>query len=611
MDRVIYANSLWLQRKWAPALEILLEERDSLPEGLKPFADMLILLGYERTGDGQKAKQAALSFQNGDDWALAPHVAYALGRLFLKDDQPADARKWFEAMAESAKDNGLRKQALEALLRLPEPDPGYALALLEISPLHPEALSMIRRDPGPEDPRTAFPLGYASYFSGDFEDALKQLERVPQDDPRFERAAFFRARALSNLGRGDEALVIWKDLSLKGSRYSQSSIELISRMAQELRGEAIEALVEVSASASGDPAAAALAELANLFARAGDEERASRYEETLLKEYPASRFAAAALWEKGWSAWKKGDIRAADGAWTRALDAGNDPRQESRLLYWAARANERLGDSRSSSTLLERLRKRYPTDYYTSLAFPTDPPKIQDLPTGNPIGEGVELAEWGFVIYARMVMSSSSDTATRSAAARLALWLGDARGAFLDSIPLAYLLARSDPIPRALLEGLYPRARERDVRSASARFGVDPLDIWAIMRRESAFDEEAFSSAGAMGLMQLMPPTARENALMLGEKEGGYFDPAKNILLGTHHFSRLTRIFDRIEFAVAAYNAGQGAVGRWLPLKGPIEEWVEDIPYGETREFVRQVMANRYVYRAMYPEIEKKGDQLE
>ena len=610
-ERVIYANSLWLQRKWAPALEIFLRERDSLPVELKPFADMLILLGYERTGDGRKAKQVALSLWNGNDWVLAPHLAYALGRLFLKDDQPADARKWFEAMAESAKDDALRKQALEALLRLPEPDPRYALALLEISPFHREALSMIRQDPGPEDPRTAFALGYASYFSRDFKEAVHQLERVSQDDPRFERAAFFRARALSSLGRSDEALAIWKDLSLKGSRYSQLSIELISRMAREMDGEAVEALVEVSASAPGDPAASALAELANLFARTGDKERASRYEEILLKEHPASRFAAAALWEKGWSAWKKGETRAADGAWTRALDAGNDPRQESRLLYWAARANERLGDSRTSSALLERLRKRYPTDYYTSLAFPSDPPKIKDLSTGRPTGEGVELAEWGFVIYARMVMSSSSDTATRSTAIRLALWLGDARGAFLDSIPLAYLLARSDPIPRTLLEGLYPRARERDVTAASARFGVDPLDIWAIMRRESAFDEEAYSSAGAMGLMQLMPPTARENALLLGEKEGEYFDPAKNILLGAHHFSRLTRIFDRIEFAVAAYNAGQGAVGRWLPPKGPIEEWVEDIPYGETREFVRQVMANRYVYRAMYPDIAKKGDQLQ
>jgi len=608
-ERVIFANALWLQRKWAPALEILLEERKGLPEGLKPFSDMLILLGFERTGDDRKAEEAALSLWKGDDWVLAPHVAYALGRLSLKGGRVEEAKKWYGAMAGGAKDTALRKQALEALLRLPEPDPKYALALLEIAPFHRGALSMIRKDPGPEDPRTAFPLGYASFFSGNLEEALTQLGRVPREAPCFERAAFFRARALSNLGRADEALPVWKELSLGGSRYSQPSIELISRMAREKGGEALEALVEISDTAQGDPAASALAELAGLFAGAGDEKEASRYEAILLDRYPTSRFAAAALWEKGWSAWKKGDIRAADGAWTRALDAGNDPRQESRLLFWAARANEKLGDSRTSSGLLERLRKGYPTDYYTYLAFPSEPPRIRDLPAQRAAGEGGELAEWGFVIYARMVLSLSSDAATRAASAKLALWLGDARGAFLDSIPFASTLGRTDPLPRALLEGLYPRARERDVMAASARFGVDPVDVWAIMRRESAFDEEAVSSAGAMGLMQLMPPTARENALMLGEKEGDYFDPAKNILLGTHHFSRLTRIFDRVEFAVAAYNAGQGAVGRWLPPKGPIEEWVEDIPYGETREFVRQVMANRYVYRAIYPDIEKKGEQ--
>ena len=225
-------------------------------------------------------------------------------------------------------------------------------------------------------------------------------------------------------------------------------------MAREKGGGALEALVEISDIAQGDPAASALAELAGLFAGTGDEKEASRYEAILLDRYPTSRFAAAALWEKGWSAWKKGDIRAADGAWTRALDAGNDPRQESRLLFWAARANEKLGDSRTSSGLLERLRKGYPTDYYTYLAFPSEPPRIRDLPAQRAAGEGEELAEWGFVIYARMVLSLSSDAATRAASAKLALWLGDARGAFLDSIPFASMLGRTDPLPRALLEAV-------------------------------------------------------------------------------------------------------------------------------------------------------------
>jgi soluble lytic murein transglycosylase len=65
-------------------------------------------------------------------------------------------------------------------------------------------------------------------------------------------------------------------------------------------------------------------------------------------------------------------------------------------------------------------------------------------------------------------------------------------------------------------------------------------------------------------------------------------------------------MFDRIEWAIAAYNAGQGSVGKWLPQKGSIEEWVEDIPFGETREFVRQVMANRSLYRITWTRDKEK-----
>lgn len=602
-DRVMYANSLWLQGKWAPAMEIFLEERNSLPDKLRPYADMLIALGFERTGSPQKAREVAMSLWSIEEWFLSPYVAYALGRIALGEGNVPEARGWFRAMYERAADTSLRRQALESLIRLPDPDPRDGISLLEIAPFHKGALALVRQDPGVDDDTTAFPLGYAAFFSGDHEEAVLHFRRVSPDSPNAERARFFMARSLSRLGRGDEALDLWGELALTSSRYFQSSVESISRMAAESGGKAMEMLNGIALSGPEDPAAAALAELANLFARKNDEERALVFEDMLLEKYPKSRFAGAALWEKGWSAWKHGDVRAADAAWTRALEAGNDRRQETRLLYWAARANERLGDSRTASALLERLRNNFPIDYYTFLAFPEGGVRVDDNVPKVLAGEEGELADWGFVIYARMEMASSDRPAGRFASARLAMWLGDARGAFVDALPLFSMLSSFTPLPRPVLEVLYPKAREREVLEASSRFGVDPLDVWAIMRRESAFDEEAVSTAGAMGLMQLMPPTARENAAMLGLKEGDYFDPSRNIILGTHHFSRLLKMFDRIEWSIAAYNAGQGAVGRWLPPKGPVEEWIEDIPYGETREFVRQVMANRNIYRITYPDI--------
>ncbi|HDQ93311.1 MAG TPA: lytic transglycosylase domain-containing protein, partial [Synergistetes bacterium] len=443
---------------------------------------------------------------------------------------------------------------------------------------------------------------------GNLEEAEKELARVSENNPLFERASFFRARALARMGREDEASSIWKSLAMRlSSRYWQSSVESISRLASDGNEKAMGELLVIADSGSGDPAAAALSELASLFARKRNEDKAAFFEDLLLETYPKSRFAASVLWEKGWSAWKNGDIRGAESSWNRALEAGNDRRQESRLLYWAAKASEHLGDTRTSSALLERLRKDHPTDYYTLLEHPQGGLPVSDSVPDALSGAEGELADWGFVIYARMELSGSGDPAARFAASRLALWMGDARGAFLDAAPLVSLVPGFGVMPRPLLEALYPKAREREVVAAAKRFGIDPMDVWSIMRRESAFDEGAASPVGAMGLMQLMPPTARENASILGEKEGGYFEPAKNILLGTHHFSRLLKMFDRIEWAIAAYNAGQGSVGKWLPQKGSVEEWVEDIPFGETREFVRQVMANRKIYRITWADTEEKG----
>jgi soluble lytic murein transglycosylase len=117
------------------------------------------------------------------------------------------------------------------------------------------------------------------------------------------------------------------------------------------------------------------------------------------------------------------------------------------------------------------------------------------------------------------------------------------------------------------------------------------------MRRESAFNPGAISHVGAIGLMQLMPPTARENARMLGLGDNfNLYDPQVNILLGAHHFKRLLAMFEKVEQAIAAYNAGQGRVKSWVGDSYDRAEWIEEIPFDETREFVRQVLANRDVY---------------
>ncbi len=120
-------------------------------------------------------------------------------------------------------------------------------------------------------------------------------------------------------------------------------------------------------------------------------------------------------------------------------------------------------------------------------------------------------------------------------------------------------------VPRSGLEGI--------IAAASARYGVDPALVWAIIAVESAFTPDARSPKGAMGLMQLMPATAAQYAV------GDPFDPAQNIEAGTRHLRSLLDRFDTT-MALAAYNAGVGAVARFGGIP----------PYRETREYVARVL---------------------
>ncbi len=131
---------------------------------------------------------------------------------------------------------------------------------------------------------------------------------------------------------------------------------------------------------------------------------------------------------------------------------------------------------------------------------------------------------------------------------------------------------------------------------------LDYTWVMAIARQESAFNPQARSHSGAMGLMQLMPGTARQTAKQSQinyRRTTELYRPELNIALGTAHLARLINRFDHsLIFATAAYNAGSSPVKRWLKARGhlPLDIWIETIPYDETRLYVQNVMAFRVIY---------------
>ena len=168
-------------------------------------------------------------------------------------------------------------------------------------------------------------------------------------------------------------------------------------------------------------------------------------------------------------------------------------------------------------------------------------------------------------------------------------------------------LARSGhgAVPRSFWEMFYPLGWRAELTRAAGRAALDPFLVAAVVREESSFDPRARSRVGARGLMQLMPETARPMARVRGLafQDGDLLDePRANLDLGTAFISGLVRELGDPRLAVAAYNAGPRRVREWWAARrsDDLEVWVEQIPFSETRAFVKRVMLAWEEYRRLY-----------
>jgi soluble lytic murein transglycosylase len=159
---------------------------------------------------------------------------------------------------------------------------------------------------------------------------------------------------------------------------------------------------------------------------------------------------------------------------------------------------------------------------------------------------------------------------------------------------------------RELWEAAFPRAFARFVTSMSASSGVPEELTWSIMKAESAFRSEVRSPVGAVGLMQLMPFTAKRTAELIPinrYRPETLLDPAVNIRLGTRYLQRLNEMFPgRWAVVAAAYNAGPHRAASWLRSFGHLDmdEWIEHIPFLETRNYAKKVTRFFQTYNALY-----------
>jgi soluble lytic murein transglycosylase len=604
-DQVLYGNALWFRGDYGKGLDIFRAVENDVPAGILPYLRMRIVLGLERTGRPEEALQEAMALGDGKDWILAPYVQYAIGRLARETGKMELAVEAFKSMTHLARDEKQRKTSLEALFDLSAAGIEEARMLLEIEPRNMEALMLLEETGPPFISGDALYLAEAALNEQRPEKALEFLENTRFEKPdQKDRATYLTAKARMFLGKKKEAADMLYHLGMSAETDPDEAVRAVSllkEMAKESKGEYEKGLLAAIAD-SGPSRTAALSmnALAGINRRNGNQKRQRYWENRLLDTYPASTLVVPICWERGWEAWKNDSPETAARHWKAAFKARLGERDEAKILFWLRRALKDIGEE--TKELSRQLRDKHPLDFYTFAAFPNQALPLSEEKTSLLEQECHELETWGFMIYARMHLLEKGTPAALYRAALITQWLGDPHGSYLYGHAIFRAIPKAGGLPPEVVEILFPRPYEEEVRKVSERVGVPVYDIWALMRRESAFNPMAVSHVGAMGLMQLMPPTARENARMLGleeEKTGDFFKPDINILLGAHHFRRMQNMFERVEQAVAAYNAGQGRVRSWLKNKDDGTdwvEWVENIPYDETREFVRQVMANRNVY---------------
>ncbi len=178
-----------------------------------------------------------------------------------------------------------------------------------------------------------------------------------------------------------------------------------------------------------------------------------------------------------------------------------------------------------------------------------------------------------------------------------------ARKAFPDSFGQP-----GDLLPPEVFKAFYPLENADAIEAAGRDTGLPPLFLASVIRQESLWDREAVSHSGAVGLMQLMPYTAREVARksgLLPPTPERLKDPAWNISAGARYLKQVVeRSSGRYDLALASYNAGPGNVDKWLGRPGSPKEpdlFIESIPFSETRQYIRRIALNYWEYRRMYP----------
>jgi soluble lytic murein transglycosylase len=378
---------------------------------------------------------------------------------------------------------------------------------------------------------------------------------------------------------------------------------------------------------------------ADMYVQNGGVERALELLAEIPERYPDGDFVGEATFKSFWLRRKRAETKEAVALLDRierAFARHPETYELERARYWRARMHESAGEKERAGEILHALATEHPATYYGLIArrrlSASDPARAAEVTArlespisgrswpleAGPLAEdphflaGVELLRLGFAEAVSTELLAADRTRAPPDALRLLVTLLDLAGDQRSAHALARstlrreLSGRITAETRGVWELAYPRAFRDLIERHCRDTGVDPDLLQALMREESALDPNALSWAGALGLTQLMPYTAKGVARRLKIAKlttARILDPEINIRIGSAYLSDLVKRFEgTYELALAGYNAGGGAVSRWRRERPQLEldEWVEEIPISETRGYVKRVLRSYNAYQLLY-----------
>ncbi|HUE84763.1 MAG TPA: transglycosylase SLT domain-containing protein [Vicinamibacterales bacterium] len=369
----------------------------------------------------------------------------------------------------------------------------------------------------------------------------------------------------------------------------------------------------------------ALNEMARRHVLDDNDGKAAEVYTRMVDRFPTGAFAERGAWKAGWWAYRQKNFAETIRVFERG--AARFPRSDYRplWLYWTARAYDRMGERAKAIERYRLTATDYLNSYYGRLAWQrledhkaaTVTPGVRRViepPPGPPpnlglvqtlIRAGLYRPALNELQHAQRVWGDSAPLQATIALVHnrmgnLRLGITAMRRAYPQ-----FMAAGGEDLPVEILKIIFPLDYWPLLKGHAQAQGLDPFVVAALAAQESTFDPKIRSSANAIGLMQIIPPTGRRLAQRAGMRnftERSLENPEISARLGTRYFGDMVKEFGGYHYALAGYNAGEHRVRRWnREAPGlPQDEWIDNIPYPETQNYVKRILGTAEDYRRLY-----------